>query len=164
MAHHFQLPTGAYAERGFGGFNPPPLHWPNSDEIQGIRYLADRYNSDINCSVDVAAAELDLWYSYNATIAKQPVNALEAFCVCDADRLPAIKRLLQIFATLPVSTATSERSFSTLRRLKNYLRNTTGEERLNGLAMMNVLRKIEVDPERVVNEMCAKLRRLPFLL
>ena len=33
------------------------------------------------------------------------------------------------------TTCTSERSFSTLRRLKTYLRNTTNEERLNGLAV-----------------------------
>jgi len=34
------------------------------------------------------------------------------------------RNLLQILATLPVSTATAERSFSTLRRLKTYMRTT----------------------------------------
>jgi len=34
------------------------------------------------------------------------------------------RHLLQILATLPVSTATAERSYSTLRRLKTYMRTT----------------------------------------
>ena len=36
--------------------------------------------------------------------------------------------------TLPVTTATGERSFSALKYLKNCLRSKMGEERLNGLA------------------------------
>ena len=35
--------------------------------------------------------------------------------------------------TLPVSTATSERSFSTMRRLKTYLRSSIGNERMTAL-------------------------------
>jgi hypothetical protein len=34
---------------------------------------------------------------------------------------PAIGAVLQIFTTLPVTTATGERSFSALKYLKNYL-------------------------------------------
>ncbi|KAF0754637.1 zinc finger MYM-type protein 1-like [Aphis craccivora] len=37
---------------------------------------------------------------------------------CDTDLYPNIRVLLQILATLPVSAATADRSFSTLRRLK----------------------------------------------
>ncbi|KAK4876687.1 hypothetical protein RN001_009193 [Aquatica leii] len=40
------------------------------------------------------------------------------------DLTPSIRTLLLIFVTLPVTTATSERSFSTLKRLKTYLRCT----------------------------------------
>jgi hypothetical protein len=47
------------------------------------------------------------------------------------------------------STATAERSFSTLRRLKNYLRSTMGEERLNGLALANIHKDITIDPLKV---------------
>jgi hAT family C-terminal dimerisation region len=42
--------------------------------------------------------------------------------------------------TLPVTTATGERSFSALKYLKNYLRSKMGEERLNGLAHMCINR------------------------
>jgi hypothetical protein len=47
-------------------------------------------------------------------------------------------------AILPVSIATPERSFSCLKRIKTYLRNTTGQERLNGIASMNIHKDINV--------------------
>ncbi|KAE9528193.1 hypothetical protein AGLY_012615 [Aphis glycines] len=51
-------------------------------------------------------------------------------------------KLLVILAIFPVTTSASERSFSTLCILKSYLRNTVGENRLNGLALMNIHRYI----------------------
>jgi len=44
----------------------------------------------------------------------------------------------RIFATLPVTTATGERSFSALKYIINYLRSTMGEERLNGIAHTSI--------------------------
>jgi hypothetical protein len=49
---------------------------------------------------------------------------------------PVISKLLQILIILPVITATGERSF-TFRRLKTYLRITTGQQRLNEMATLN---------------------------
>ena len=51
---------------------------------------------------------------------------------------PSIAILLQIYATQPFTTATSERSFSTLKYIKNYLRSTMSDNRLNGLALLYV--------------------------
>ena len=39
---------------------------------------------------------------------------------------------------LPVTSCEAERSFSALRRIKNYLRSTMTEERLTGLALLNI--------------------------
>ena len=55
--------------------------------------------------------------------------------LCQADVFPAIKLLLGILATLPVSSATAERSFSTLRLIKSDLRATMGQARLDGLCL-----------------------------
>jgi len=44
-----------------------------------------------------------------------------------------------------VSSATSEQSFLTLRRLKNYLRSKMTEIRLNGLAILNTHKSIPTD-------------------
>jgi len=61
--------------------------------------------------------------------------------------------------TLPVTTATGERSFSCFRRLKNYLRNTTGEMRLNGLAVLNLHQDIYVDPLMIIDELAKTSKR-----
>ena len=46
--------------------------------------------------------------------------------------------LLSILSTIPVSSATAERSFSTLRLIKSDLRTTMGQARLNGLCLMYI--------------------------
>nr|XP_055048148.1 52 kDa repressor of the inhibitor of the protein kinase-like [Misgurnus anguillicaudatus] len=61
-----------------------------------------------------------------------------------------IQCILCIYLTLPVTTCSCERSFSALRHLKTWLQSTTGDERLSGLALMNVHRNMEVDPKRVL--------------
>ena len=52
--------------------------------------------------------------------------------------------LLRIYLTVPVSTATAERTFSTLRRTKTYLRTTMGQVRLNS-AMLCTTHRERVD-------------------
>ena len=55
---------------------------------------------------------------------------------------------------MPASNATSERSFSALRRLKNYLRTTMAQERLNHLMIMHVHkdRTEKLDLKLVLND------------
>ncbi|KAL4100912.1 hypothetical protein QTP88_020937 [Uroleucon formosanum] len=87
----------------------------------------------------------------------QPIEGLEN---CNILLFPNIWKLLQVLATIPMSTATPERTFSSLKRLKTYLRNSTGETRLNGLALMSIHREINVDPEEVLNR---KAREFVYL-
>jgi hypothetical protein len=49
-----------------------------------------------------------------------------------------IECLTRLLLTVPVSNAEAERSFSSLRRLKTYLRCCVGQERLNHIALLNV--------------------------
>ncbi|XP_041351225.1 uncharacterized protein LOC121370176 [Gigantopelta aegis] len=49
--------------------------------------------------------------------------------------LSEVTSLLQIYFTIPVTTATAERSFSILGRLKTWLRSTMSQGRLNNLLM-----------------------------
>ena len=51
----------------------------------------------------------------------RPATAAEAMRNCDALLFPQIHILLQLFLTLPLMSATAERSFSTLRRLTSFL-------------------------------------------
>ena len=52
-------------------------------------------------------------------------------------RFSNIKNYLRILRTFPVATCTCERSFSSMRRLKNYICNTMVSERLNRIAIMH---------------------------
>jgi len=77
--------------------------------------------------------------------------------------LENIKVCLKILGTLPITSCECERSFSGMRRLKNYLRNSMVEERLNGLAMMEFHQNFIPDSDTVINKFAGdKNRRLAF--
>ena len=85
--------------------------------------------------------------------------------VCDKRIFPLIHTFLAILLTLPVSTASAERSFSSLRRLKTWMRSRMGEERLTGLAMLNVHRDIYVSVDKVIDRFAkSKKRVIDFVL
>ena len=78
------------------------------------------------------------------------------------DSYSSLAVLIQILATLPVTTARNKRSFSALKYLKTYLRNTRKEMCLNGLALLYVYRDISLHFEQVITEFSCKNRRLNF--
>ena len=81
---------------------------------------------------------------------------------------PAVREALVILITLSTTTCTEERSFSTLRRVKTWLRSTMPNECLSGLCMLSVhgekirFRKSEF-MEQIVNKFGSERRRLKFL-
>ncbi|KAM7522439.1 hypothetical protein LguiA_012341 [Lonicera macranthoides] len=48
----------------------------------------------------------------------------------------------RVLLTIPVTVATAERSFSKLKLIKNYLRSTMSEDRLSGLAMLSIEKRV----------------------
>lgn len=71
---------------------------------------------------------------------------------------PELRNLLKLLTVLPSSTATAERSFSTLRRLKTYLRTTMSQERLNHLAILHVYKERceDLDTIEILEEFVAR--------
>ncbi|CAG9832487.1 unnamed protein product [Diabrotica balteata] len=49
--------------------------------------------------------------------------------------------ILQVLVTMPMTTAEAERCFSTLKRIKTFLRSTMGQDRLTALAMLSIEKK-----------------------
>lgn len=49
-----------------------------------------------------------------------------------------VEALVRLLLVNPASSASAERSFSTLRRLKTYLRSTIGQARLNHVALCQI--------------------------
>ena len=58
---------------------------------------------------------------------------------------PELIKLLKIALTIAVNTAQCERSFSTLKRVKSYLRSTMSEQRLSDLAILSIERELSSD-------------------
>jgi hypothetical protein len=67
---------------------------------------------------------------------------------------PNVESLIRLLLVNPASSATAERSFSGLRRLKTYLRSTCGQLRLNNLAICHVHKEIldTVDMHQLMKE------------
>ena len=73
--------------------------------------------------------------------------------------------------TIPVSTASVERTFSVLKRIKTYSRNTTGQTRLSALASMAIERDLLLELKhkdklynRVIKLFLRKERRMDLIL
>lgn len=51
---------------------------------------------------------------------------------------PNVETVLKIFLTIPISNASGERSFSVLKRVKNYLRNSLSQAHLTQLSILTI--------------------------
>ena len=71
-----------------------------------------------------------------------PIKQLAHMIIVDYSAISSgftdVVTALLLFLTLPVTVATAERSFSKLKLIKNYLRNTMGQERLSGLSLLAI--------------------------
>jgi hypothetical protein len=110
-----------------------------------------------------AISEIKIWQQKFTKTKNLPKNAIDALQKCNILIFPSTFKLLHILATLSVTTANSEQSFSTLKRLKTYLRNTICKNRLNGLAMINIHSDIMINPDDTLNKLETKTRKLRLI-
>ncbi|CAI6348676.1 unnamed protein product [Macrosiphum euphorbiae] len=113
--------------------------------------------------------EMELWKTkWEQIICKGlqiPNNVFNAIEECPDIVFPCIRKILFILCTLPVSVATAERSFSTLRRLKSWLRSRMNEERLTGLALSNIHRNEPINIDNIIDRFAASNKRaLEFVI
>ena len=106
-------------------------------------------------------AELELWLKYWEIFeGSRPDSVASTLKALNFNGFENIKVALRILATLPVTSCECERSISALRRLKTYNRSTMLEDRLNGLALMQIHQEIELDVQEVINKFSSGNRRL----
>lgn len=108
-------------------------------------------HKDQVASTEEIKSEFDIWQNKWSKISreKRPKTAVDTLAACNVKFFPNIHYLLkvtislsahswkvsdcftsfQVFCTLPVTSATAECSFLTMRRLKTYLRNTKSVSR-----------------------------------
>ncbi|XP_040077567.1 zinc finger MYM-type protein 1-like [Ixodes scapularis] len=144
----------------------PPEMWHHMTQVE--QFVTGETDSTYLCEFckgDLNAVRLQLHRDMLLDIAKQRATSLVTFQdVVDLLSgkageslrvlLPEVVKLLQIAMTIPVTSCSSERSFSCLRRVKTYLRSTMGQARLNHTALLHCHKELarQVDLDLVANE------------
>ncbi|CAF1263221.1 unnamed protein product [Adineta ricciae] len=77
---------------------------------------------------------------------------------------PQTLRMIKNAITMPISQVTCERSFSKMKIIKNYLRNSMTDQRLSDLAVLTVERDFEIDFERVIDKFSINHKNSRILL
>jgi hypothetical protein len=109
-----------------------------------IEKVSNQYSSLLNSSPYIISTKLEgeLKLIENSLLLnsefKNINSAHEMLNNIHSDYYPIFTSFIKILVTLPISVATAERSFSSLRLLKTWLRATMTEERLTGLALMYI--------------------------
>ena len=103
--------------------------------------LCDHFGDDINARK--LRLNLDMLPELmNGKAANQLSDVTnEMLALGPAGRLYAeLSKLVKLLLVIPATSATAERSFSAVRRLKTYLRATMGQQRLNDALVLNIHR------------------------
>lgn len=138
--------------------------YASPEKVNLLENLKIYFENEVSDSL--LKAEYILWCAKWESVEKKskPKCAMDALVSCDENFFPNIYRLIKILCTLPVSTASVERSFSTMKRIKTFLRNRTGHDRLTNLALISVHRSITINTEDVLNTMASKSRKINLLI
>jgi len=85
-----------------------------------------------------------------------------------ATAFPDLLLFTRIVLTIPIASASAERSFSTMKRVKTYLRSTMTDGRLNDLCMLAIERELShellIDPTAVLDKFAKLAERRVRLL
>ena len=140
----------------YKGFSVIPSILLATDPIwkDNVREFCDHYRQDIRNYAGLPAELLlweRMWKEKKDRREDIPDSIGATLEQIDKDAYVNIYTMLQILITIPISSASCERSISTLRNLKTYLRNTMVQDRLNGLALMHAHREMELDLEKIVD-------------
>ena len=93
-------------------------------------------------SKETLATELSVIYQNETFNHPNATSTIDLFrIITDLDlqsTFEQVNLLLQIILTTPISSFEPERCFSTLKRIKTFLRNSMGQDRLNALAVLTI--------------------------
>ena len=112
--------------------------------------LHEAYSTDLSPDPKELHAEILRWKTKWQVKDLRPHTLLNSFKECNPGYYPNLFTLLKILSILPVSSAECERAFSTLKRLKTYLRSTMGQDRLSFLALINIHFDLPINAEDIV--------------
>ena len=80
----------------------------------------------------------------------------------DTELFTSIRQAILIALTLPVTTCTVERSFSTMKRVKTWLSSTMSDSRLSELCMMSAHRMmVSENKKKIIQKVISKFGQTP---
>ncbi|XP_025191891.1 uncharacterized protein LOC112592118 [Melanaphis sacchari] len=149
----------------FEFLNPSKLK--NSVESSIIKSSYDfvlKYKSDINSDFTRQVLSITTLIGPEQSDIRDLINfIIQNDMACS---FPDVLTACLIFLTIPVTVASAERSFSKLKLIKNYLRNSMSQNRLSNIAILNIERSRtdELDIEKIIDNFAnAKARKKNFL-
>ena len=118
-----------------------------------IKAIEEFYGEDIP-SKSMFAAEVQMWKQKCKELLQddqlEKLRLVDALNIADKDFFPNIHEVLKLILTLPVGSFPCERSFSSMRRLKDWSRSTMIEDRLTGLALLYIHRDKEISKANIL--------------
>lgn len=138
----------------FDFLNPSILVNSTEDNIMKASYdFIQYYNTDISSDFTRQLLSIKdlIQIKKIKTIKQLAIFIIENdFCTTYSEVLSACI----IYLTLPVTVAYAERSFSKLKLIKNYLRNTMGQNRLSNIALLNIEKDKcqDLDMDQIINK------------
>jgi len=133
-----------FAQSNTTPFKISNLHPSEVIKMNKIDFKQTLINLNNFYKIDNLVEEGNTWYDF-WHIPKNTVNINDenniSHYLKDCEFFPTIKKCIIIYMTIPPTTCTIERSFSTLRRVKTWLRSTMTEDRLCGLSMLSLHRE-----------------------
>ena len=143
-SHFFQLVDTAVSQLKLR-YEQPGLHRYARLEQVLLHQLPKQELSDAvenypELDSDRLAVQLEMMRQQNWELTSVDVVATKLLSVDPVIRkmFDQIEQLVRLLLTIPSSSAEAERSFSSLRRLKNYLRSRMKQNRLNHLTVLHV--------------------------
>lgn len=136
--------------------NPKENCLTSTIELQA-KTLAESYPEDVDAATleNELRVYVKLCQGFSTSYTRTGVDFLNDIYDRGLENLiPQVCVCLRMFASIPVSVATGERTFSKLKIIKNYLRSTCGQERLNSLMILSVEKELakKVDLDSVIDE------------
>ncbi|KAL4091733.1 hypothetical protein QTP88_026380 [Uroleucon formosanum] len=150
----------------FSFLNPTIIYsWPMENSKRAGVDLCNKYENNLNKIEFISELESFKEHVYNIDDDLKRATFFEMLNFIYKNKLqdvyPNISVAYQIYLTMPVTSASCERSFSKLKLIKTYLRSNTEQARLNHLSILSIENKIarQINYEDIINDFAAKKAR-----
>ncbi len=132
MEARFNDPETSPLLSGIAACHPESAKFLDSEILQP---LVEAYKLDSSGSLQSQIVVCKLFLSKM----QKPTNISELIAILQpSSGFPDLRRLLQLALTVPIANVAAERSFSSMRRIRTYVRSSMTENRLSSIAILHI--------------------------